>query len=61
MIGQSLTLAAYSPDRLRQLAIGPQLASQVPIQVDEDDDSGGAWRTPGAPPGSPGPLKHQLD
>ena len=41
MIGQSLTLAAYSPDRLRQLAIGPQLASQVPIQVDEDDDSEG--------------------
>ena len=35
--------------RLRLLAIRPQQASRVPIQVDEDDDSGG----PGEPRGSP--------
>ena len=54
-------LARQGANRLRLLAIGPQLASQVPIQRDEDDDSGGVWGTPGVPPGPPGPLKHQLD
>ena len=47
--------APTGPSRLRLLAIGPQLASRVPIQVDEDDDSEEPWGAPGAPPGPPWP------
>ena len=46
-------LAFQDPNRLHLLAIGPQLASRVPIQLDEDDESGGAlgsaWGSPWAP------------
>ena len=47
--------APTDPSRLRLLAIGPQLASRVPIQVDEDDDSEGPWGAPGAPSRHPWP------
>ena len=48
-------LAPQGANRLRLLAIGTLLASRVPLQVDEDDDSGGLWGAPGVPPGRPRP------
>ena len=53
--------APTDPSRLRLLAIGPQLASRFPIQVDEDDDLEGPGARLGLPLCPPGPPKHQLD